>query len=197
MGFTLFLTSPVSYFKNISLFGFSSSLTLNFSCLSSSCSFFFLFSIPFPFPASASRILGMQIWICKCYGKRRSRCVTARTESGQHGRTDMPCMQVKLVYNMAPRGHHTRAQLLNGWIRILCIWCEWKGPPLSVSQGHSRQENYASREGVIFIHLCQDSSLPDNLSSRTVWQWTKFKRWVKLKTKMWHVLCCITLCLSA
>lgn len=29
----------------------------------------------------------------------------------QHGRADM---QVKLVDNMAPRGDHTRAQLLNG-----------------------------------------------------------------------------------
>lgn len=51
--------------------------------------------------------------------------------------------------------------------------------------------------GVVFIYLCQNSSLPDNLSSRAVWQWAEFKRWVKLRTKMWHVLCLTALCLSA
>lgn len=184
---SLFLSLfPVSYFQNISLF-----VSLPFPL----CFFPSLF--PYLSPVCASPILGMQIWICKCYGKRGSRCVTARTESGQHGRADMPCMQVKSVYNMAPRGHHTRARSLNGWTPRLVAWCEWEGPPLSVSQGRSRQENYASHEGVIFIHLCQNPSLPDNLSRRTVRQWTEFKRWVKLRTKIWQALCRIALSLSA
>lgn len=90
-----------------------------FLCLSSFRSLFVpppSLSLPPAFPVSASRISGKQIWICKCYGKWRSRCVTARTESGQHGHPDLPCMQVKLVYNMAPRGQRTRARSLNGWI---------------------------------------------------------------------------------
>lgn len=99
---------PVSCFKNLfnsQLLPHSLSFALCFSVVSLSV-----------FPGYAIRILQKQIWICKCYGKQRSRCVTARTESGQHGHPDMPCMQVKLVYNMAPRGHHTHAQSLNGWI---------------------------------------------------------------------------------
>lgn len=51
--------------------------------------------------------------------------------------------------------------------------------------------------GVKFIHLCQNSRLPEKLSNRTVWQRTEFKRWVKLSTKMWYILCCTVLCLSA
>ncbi len=40
--------------------------------------------------------------------------------------------------------------------------------------------------GVIFIHLCQNSSSTDNLSSRTIRQWAEFKTWVKLGTEIRH-----------
>lgn len=155
-----------------------------FLCLSSFFRSLFFPPLPpnTPFLASASRILGMQIWICKCYGKRRSRCVTARTESGQHGRTDMPCMQVKLVYNMAPRGQRTRARSLNGWIPNSSFWCEWKGPPLSVSQGRSRRGNYASHEGLYsFISVripvsrrsCQAALYGNEQNLRDEWNWVQ------------------------
>lgn len=47
------------------------------------------------FPVAASHILAKQMWICKCYIKWRSRCVTARTEWGQSGHADTPRMQRK------------------------------------------------------------------------------------------------------
>lgn len=47
------------------------------------------------FPVPASHILVKQIWICKCYIKWQSRCVPARTEWGQCGHADTPCMQRK------------------------------------------------------------------------------------------------------
>lgn len=53
------------------------------------------------FPVPASHILVKQIWICKCYIKWQSRCVTARTEWGQYGHVDTPCMQRK---QQAPSG---------------------------------------------------------------------------------------------
>lgn len=43
----------------------------------------FLFFTPFTAAISPSHILGMQIRICKCHGKHRRRCVTARTESAR------------------------------------------------------------------------------------------------------------------
>lgn len=95
--------------------------------------------------------IGKQIWICKLYGKWRSRCVTARTESGQHGHPDMPCMQVKSVYNMAPRGHRTRARSLNGWIPNSSPGTSGKGPPLSLSQDHGRHDNASHKELYQFI----------------------------------------------
>lgn len=167
--FFLFPTLKTSHYLS------ASSPTLNFSV-----------SLPFAlcvaplssptFPVSASRILGMQIWICKCYRKHRSRCVIARTELGQHGHADMPCMQVKLVYNMAPRGLHTRAQKLNGWTPQLLV----EGPPLSVIQGCSRQENYTSREGLysfIFVRIpvsqttCQAALYGNKQNLGDEWNW--------------------------
>lgn len=156
MGFTLFLTVALCFLLQIHLI----------VCLL----FIFLPISSSTFPVSASHILGMQIWICKCYGKRRSRCVTARTESGQHGRTDMPCMQVKLVYNMAPRGHHTRVWSFNGWIPDSS-----PGTSEKTTVGHSRQENYAS--DFFFVRFpvsqttCQATLYGYELNLRDNWNW--------------------------
>lgn len=177
IGFTLFHAFPVSYFNNMCLLS-SPALNVSVSLPPALC---------FPpvsyltFPVCASCIVGMQMWVCKCYGKRRSRCVAARTESGQPGRADMPCMQFKSVYNMAPRGHHTRGSKLNGCILNSSPWHEWEGPPLSVSQSRSRRENCASHEGLysfIFVRI------PLAQTTCQAWQWTEFKRWAKLRTKM-------------
>lgn len=151
-----FLTVALCFLLQIHLIiCLSSSRTVNVSI---SLSMLFIFSTHIflyisTFPVSASRIFGMQIWICKCYVKHRSRCVTARTESGQHGRTDMPCMQVKLLYNMAPRGHRKRARSFNGWIPDSLPGASWKDHTCQSVRATADKKTMLPMRGYIHSYL--------------------------------------------
>lgn len=72
------------------------------------------------FPVPASRIWVKQIWICKRSIKWQSRCVTARTEWGQHGHADAPCMQRK---QQGPTWvpPNLPDHVMNAWI---FAWCD-------------------------------------------------------------------------
>lgn len=95
------LTKICNYFLSFSpTLSFSASLPFHFHFI------FFLTFPPFTSPISPSHILGMQIRICKCYGKHRSRCVTARTESAWTHRHALHASQIGIQHG-PERSPHT------------------------------------------------------------------------------------------